>query len=86
MFVLCLLAHSLIAIASALTFFLRSIVRFQEALLCMITTTRSGFVAEMLLFFQSHMQTCADLSWDCPVAAQEERDEDKLAARTRLHD
>ena len=42
----------------------------------MIMTTRSGFVVEMLLFFQSHMQTCADLSWDCPVAAQEERDEE----------
>ena len=42
----------------------------------MIMTTRSGFVVEMLLFFQSHMQTCADLSWDCLVAAQEERDEE----------
>ena len=45
----------------------------------MIMTTRSAFVVEMLLFFQSQMQTCAGLSWDCPVqAAQEERDEDKL--------
>ena len=36
---------------------------FKEALPCMIMTTRSGFVVEMLLFFQS--QTCADLFWDC---------------------
>ena len=34
----------------------------------MIMTTRSAFVVDM--------QTCADLSWDCPVAAQEERDEE----------
>ena len=61
MFVLCLLAHSLIAIASALTFLLKvhSQGWFEEALPCMIMTTRSGFVVEMLLFFpKSHADMC----------------------------